>query len=56
MSHLQCYIDTPDHTPIKTDAPYGVPLHLKMKLHLTEKQTFPIVKPPSRKLFLEKNK
>ena len=56
MSHLQCYIDTPNHTPTKTDAPYGAPLHVKMKPRLTGKQTLPIVKPPSTKLFLEKNK
>ena len=28
----------------KTDAPYGAPPHLKMKPHLTEKQTLPIEK------------
>ena len=39
-------IDTPDHTPTKTDAPYGAPLHLKMKPHLTEKQTLPHCEAP----------
>ena len=52
---MQCYIDTPDHILTKTDAPYGAPPYLKMKPHLTEKQTLPIVKLPSRKRFLEKN-
>ena len=27
LSHLQCYIDTPDDTPTKTDVPYGAPPH-----------------------------
>ena len=55
LSYLQCYIDTPDHTPTKTDARYGAPPHLKMKPHLTKKQNLPIVKPSSRKRFQEKN-
>ena len=32
----------------------GQPPHLKLKPHLTEKQTLPTVKPPSRKRLLEK--